>query len=364
MTFCILLGLLIVATLSFQSCSQAELGGSGSPSAAHLQRLLRLASDPDAPAVLAPVLRPFHSLSPRRASEESVYTGGSTATCSTRASARVSHGVNSFEPTAEEMLYEEMPEMPEGSKWVAGFLLRPEQFPPGLGDRDLDLLVEKVYKGCCAILPTSKQQALRLVLGMGYDSEVAVAKWQEIVEWRMASGMDVVRQEQADAFVGEGPVNFPSRKQVSDKLICTSPCAFVATDGSPISIWHAGTMNASDAGTLSVEEISQWSRAIFEYKDLWISQQSERSKRLVGYVQVYDMRGMNWRQYSSRELIEKLKVALQTGGFYVEAVSHMFVINSSTLFSAAWKVAGNEKPFKIIPTSLNISAMPFCEMIG
>lgn len=34
----------------------------------------------------------------------------------------------------------------------------------------------------------------------------------------------------------------------------------------------------------------------------------------VGYVQVYDMRGMKWRNYSSRELVEKLKVALETGG--------------------------------------------------
>ena len=70
--------------------------------------------------------------------------------------------------------------------------------------------------------------------------------------------------------------------------------------------------------------------------------QSEKSKRLVGYVQVYDMSGMNWRHYSSREIAEKLKAALQTGGFYVEAVSHMFVINSSTLFAAAWGVAWSD----------------------
>ncbi|CAK9013449.1 unnamed protein product [Durusdinium trenchii] len=318
----------------------AELGGSGSPSALHLERLLVAAADVNGPSILAPVLRPTRSLSPRRSSEESVYTGASTATCSTRASTRA-HGVGSCEPTAEEMLYEEMPEMPEGSRWVAGFLLRPEQLPPGIEDRDLDALVDEVHAKCGAILPTSKQQALRLVLGMGYSSEAAVAKWQEIVEWRAFVGMDLIRQEQADAVLADGPVRFPGTAEVHDKLICTSPCAFLSIDGSPISIWHAGTMNTRDAGALSIEQISQWSRAVFEYKDAWICQQSEKTKRLVGYVQVYDMRGMNWRHYSSRELVDKLKAALQTGGFYVEAVSHMFVINASTLFSATWKVVRN-----------------------
>jgi len=319
----------------------AELGGPSSQSALHLHRLLLAASDASASAVLAPVLRPRNVLSPRRSSEESV-TGSSTTTCSTRCSH--STGEHSFEASAEAVLHHddlETPETTEGSIWVAGFLLRPDQLPPGLGDRDLDALVEEVHKDCCAIMPTSKQQALRLVLGMGYSPSAAIAKWQEIVDWRQAHNMDLVRQEQSEAIAADGPVSFPHRDEVHEKLICTSPCAFLSTTGCPISVWHAGTLNVENASDLANGKISQWSRAVYEYKDVWISQQSEKSKRLVGYIQVYDMSGMNWRHYSSREIAEKLKAALQTGGFYVEAVSHMFVINSSTLFAAAWGVVRN-----------------------
>ena len=220
-------------------------------------------------------------------------------------------------------------------------MLRADQLPPGVEDRDLDALVEQVYSECCAIRPTSKQQALRLILGMGYSGPAAVAKWREIVEWRTAYGVDSIRQEQAEAIAADGPVSFPYREEVHEKLICTSPCAFLSTTGCPISIWHAGTLNVENVSLLTNEKVAQWSRAVYEYKDLWITEQSEKSKRLVGYIQVYDMSGMNWRQYSSREIAEKLKAALQTGGFYVEAVSHMFVINSSTLFAAAWRVAGH-----------------------
>ena len=84
-------------------------------------------------------------------------------------------------------------------------------------------------------------------------------------------------------------------------------------------------------------KVARWSRAVFEYKDLWISRRSEQHKRLLGYIQVYDMQGLTWRHYSSREIADKLKTALQSGSFYVEAVSHMYVINASRLFSMVWK---------------------------
>ena len=80
-------------------------------------------------------------------------------------------------------------------------------------------------------------------------------------------------------------------------------------------------------------KVARWSRAVFEYKDLWISRRSEQHTRLLGYIQVYDMQGLTWRHYSSREIADKLKTALQSGSFYVEAVSHMYVINASRLFS-------------------------------
>ena len=312
--------------------SQAELGGAHSPSALHLHRLLQ-GANANAPSALAPVLRPRMLPPP----EESV-TGSTGST-------RCSHstGQHVFEASAEAVLHceteAETQSEPEGSIWVAGFLLRPDQLPPGLEDRDLEALVEEVHSECCAIRPTSKQQALRLILGMGYSGSAAVAKWREIVDWRNVHGMDLIREEQAAAIASDGPVGFPHREEVHQKLIYTSPCAFLSTSGCPISIWHGGTLNVEKASSLPNDKVAEWSRAIFEYKDVWISEQSEKSKRLVGYIQVYDMSGLSWRHYSSREIAEKLKAALQTGGFYVEAVSHMFVINSSTLFAAAWRVA-------------------------
>ena len=71
---------------------------------------------------------------------------------------------------------------------------------------------------------------------------------------------------------------------------------------------------------------------------------SESQKRLLGYVQVYDMQGLSWRHYSSREIADKLKTALQSGSFYVEAVSHMYVINASRLFSVVWKAGRGPFP--------------------
>ena len=41
---------------------------------------------------------------------------------------------------------------------MAGFLVRPEQLPPGLEDRDLESLVEEVHGKCSG---SSKQQACR-----------------------------------------------------------------------------------------------------------------------------------------------------------------------------------------------------------
>ena len=50
------------------------------------------------------------------------------------------------------------------------------------------------------------------------------------------------------------------------------------------------------------------------------------------------MEGLSLRQVSSKDVAEKLKGALSAGGFYVEAVAHIYVINASRLFSMAWKL--------------------------
>lgn len=69
-----------------------------------------------------------------------------------------------------------------------------------------------------------------------------------------------------------------------------------------------------------------------------LSQETERTRRLTGYIQIYNMQGLSLRQVSSKDVAEKLKGALSAGGFYVEAVAHIYVINASRLFSMAWKL--------------------------
>jgi len=308
----------------------ADLGGPASQSSEILHRLLAAAADSTSPEpCLARVQRP-------RASEE-------TASTATATSAGCAEG---FEATAEALLHsseealEPIPDIP-GALHVAGFFLRPDQLPPGLEDRDLDALVEDVHRSCSQVAPLSRQQALRLTLGMGYNPHAALAKWKEVVEWRRTHSMDLVRQDQADKMRDTSDVTFPHQEEVFAKLVCVSPCALFAANGTPVSIWHAGTLNVGAAASLPSENVARWSRAVFEYKDLWISRRSEQHKRLLGYIQVYDMQGLTWRHYSSREIADKLKTALQSGSFYVEAVSHMYVINASRLFSMVWKVVRN-----------------------
>ncbi|CAE7353744.1 SFH9 [Symbiodinium microadriaticum] len=312
----------------------ADLGGPASQSSESLYKLLAAAADSTSPEpCLARVQRP-HAENSLRALEESASTAASGTGC------------DGFEATAEALLHsseealEPIPDIP-GALHVAGFFLRPDQLPPGSEERDLEALVEEVHKACSRVAPVSRQQALRLTLGMGYNPHAALAKWKEVVEWRKANSMDHVRQDQADKMRDTGDVSFPHQEEVFAKLVCVSPCALYAANGTPVSIWHAGTLNVSAAASLPSENVARWSRAVFEYKDLWISRRSEQHKRLLGYIQVYDMQGLTWRHYSSREIADKLKTALQSGSFYVEAVSHMYVINASRLFSMVWKVVRN-----------------------
>ena len=237
-----------------EEMAEAELGGPTSQSTDDLHRLLATAADATSSGpCLAAVRRPqiVVQASPRRVSEESVSAASNSLT-STRCS---------FEPTAEmaeavlhssEEALEPIPDIP-GALHVAGFFLRPDQLPPGLEDRDLDALVEDVHKSCSQVAALSKQQALRLTLGMGYNTHAAIAKWQEVVQWRKANSMDSVRQEQADKMRDTRPVTFPYQNEVFAKLVCISPCALLAANGTPVSIWHAGTLNASEAASLPSE---------------------------------------------------------------------------------------------------------------
>ena len=199
--------------------------------------------------------------------------------------------------------------------------------------------MDEVQERCPKDSAPTKQQALRLLIGMGYNPSAAVAKWNEITAWRATNRIDDVRREQASLMAGTSDIHFPNELEVYSKLIKVRPCVLRAADGSPVSIWHAGSLNTGSLSSLSSTDVSAWSHAVFEYKDLWVSQKSEEQKRLVGYIQVYDMQGVSLRHLSSRELMDKMKCALEVGSYYMEAVAHMYVINASVLFSMAWKAA-------------------------
>lgn len=181
----------------------------------------------------------------------------------------------------------------------------------------------------------STQQALRLLIGMG-TVKAAVAKGKEIAAWRAANRIEEVRNEMSCLMSSTSVVEFPKQLEVYTQLIRVRPCALRAVDGSPVSLWHAGSLK-TETLSLSSADIKAWSHAVFEYKDLWVSKESEDKKVLMGYIQVYDMRDVSLRQLSSREVVERMKLALEAGSYYMEAVSHMYVINASILFSLAWK---------------------------
>lgn len=134
-----------------------------------------------------------------------------------------------------------------------------------------------------------------------------------------------------------GPVQFPEHEEVS-KLMMVNPCSLVTKDGCPVSIWHVGSANAAAVSSIADENLAIWSSAVFEYTAAWISEHSERTGQLVGQVQIFNLQGLSFWTVSNNALIEKLKMAFGAGKYYVENVSHIYVVNSSSLFSMAWRI--------------------------
>ena len=191
----------------------------------------------------------------------------------------------------------------------------------------------EVEQSCSKVGPITRQQALRLVIGMGYDPEAALVKWQQVVSWRREHQMDALRARLNGVMCGQDPVRFSHEADVYSKLFRGCPCALLCADGRPVSVWHAGAADTSNVGTLPLEYCRTWSQEVFEYADLWITKDTERTSCLTGYIQVYNMQGLSLRQVTSMEVKDRLKAALSAGGFYVEAIAHIYVVNASRLFS-------------------------------
>jgi len=221
---------------------------------------------------------------------------------------------------------------------IVGFLVEEGKLPDDAGARHYELLVEDIHRRCSLVAEISMDQALRLSLGLNFDAPAIVQKWSEICVWRDKHDMS---QERARCAWLQLPsvteaVTFPHQDEIYKKAFVAKPCALVSRSGEPVSLWLIGASSSCTSPPASAEHIDEWSRAVFEYADVWAQTQSHASGRLLGQVQVFDMAGVGLRQMMNSALQEQFKRALGCGGNYVELVSHIYVINASWTFSKLW----------------------------
>jgi len=184
------------------------------------------------------------------------------------------------------------------------------------------------------------QQGIRLLMGCDFDIETAVNKSRDVANWRETNNLSNLRNQivQKLSSAQGTAIRFPHHKVMCSMLVA-NPCVLMTTDGSPISIWHAGMANTIDVECIDPNHLASWSRVFFEYVDVWVSEYSEQHGRLAVHIQIYNMDGLSLWTISNTTLIEKLKVALSPGQYYVETISHIYVINAGMAFKAAWRLA-------------------------
>jgi len=226
-----------------------------------------------------------------------------------------------------------------GACSIYGYLIEKHKLPEGAGYQNYQALAESIHKLCSFVEDISQDQALRLSLGLNFDTCVAVEKWREVCAWRNKYEMN---KEHARCIQMQLPsavetISFPHQDEIYSKAFVASPCALVSRIGEPISLWHVGT-GSSSASSVPLEHIEQWGRSVFEYADVWAKTQSLSRGRLLGHIQVFDMAGVGFRQMTNTALQARFKHALGCGANYVELVSHIYVINSSWAFTSAWKI--------------------------
>lgn len=226
-----------------------------------------------------------------------------------------------------------------GCLFIKSFEVRLAQVPKAPGAAapgpDLDALIEKVQSET----GLTEQSAIRMLLGCDLDLSITLQRISQIKAWRQKWRADEVRSNfqvelEMPGQYGPSP---PHHAEVM-KFVTVNPCALTTKEGNPVSLWYVGTANSSAAGSIKDEHLQRWSMAVFEYVDLWITERSEKTGRLAGHIQVFDLTGMSLWQISSSGLVDKIKAAMSAGEFYVEAVSHIFVINSSSVFTMAWNL--------------------------
>lgn len=229
------------------------------------------------------------------------------------------------------------PAVKRGCVRICGFDIESCRLPAGAERSVLERLASELQTTAreCAL---TQQQALRLVIGNNMDMSVAGKKATAILAWRGVHSMAEVRErckaQQHDGLIASEP--FPHDAEVR-RVLNVNPCALSTKEGWPVSLWHIGTANSKEAAKASTDHLCAWSRACFEYVDLWLTELSEKNERLAGHIQVFNLDGVTFWQVTNTALTEKLKSLLSAGENYVEAVSHIFIVNSSSVFSMAWK---------------------------
>lgn len=229
------------------------------------------------------------------------------------------------------------PAAKRGCVRICGFDIESCRLPAGAERSVLERLTSELQRTACECALT-QQQALRLVVGTNMDMSVAGTKATAIMAWRGAHSMEEVR-EQCRLQQHEGLIAsklFPHDTEVRG-VINVNPCAATTKEGWPVSLWHIGTANSKEASKASTDHLCSWSRAYFEYVDLWLTEHSEKTERLAGHIQVFNLEGVTFWIATNTALTDKLKSLLSAGENYVEAVSHIFIVNSSSVFSMVWK---------------------------
>lgn len=241
------------------------------------------------------------------------------------------------------------PPVPPNCVRVSGFVLRRQQLPDVAGANDpkvMETLVEQVRRRCARIVAEeggdpstfTTQKALRLLMGSDLDVDVALKKLRSMAKWRTSHSLDQVHVELVTQLATSNVPPALARQVEVNKLFPVNPCSVMTSDGCPLTVWKVGKAHASAVSKVSTADIETWSRTFFEYVDLWLTEQSELTGRLAGHIQVFDLSGLSFFQVANSALVDKLKAALSAGGNYAESVSHIFVVNSSSAFSMAWKV--------------------------
>lgn len=222
---------------------------------------------------------------------------------------------------------------------VSGFDVKKSQIPSGAHSASIfDKKIVEVQRKASSFEKISRQSALRLMLGCNLDASLAVSTAQKVMVWRKQHNLAQTRESLlAQIRDTSQPIRLPSHVEVG-KLVSLSPCALVAENKCPVSVWHVATAKSSAMSSVPDSALTGWSRATFEYVDIWLTALTEESGQLAGHIQIFNLSDVSFWMLTNSALVEKLKLVFGAGEFYVEVVSHIYVINTGSLFSMAWSM--------------------------